>query len=405
MNARAPRAESHVPELDGIRGIAILMVMGLHFVCTLVPPVDHSRFEFIAARVTGYGAWGVDLFFVLSGYLITGILWDSRGKKHFFRTFYARRTLRIFPLYYAVLLLATVILPAGWLLAHAPEALEIRHVQGWLWPYLTNVYIAKQGSFAVPYLSHFWTLAIEEHFYLFWPFVVGLLPRKAVMRTCVALSALSLVLRLAAHCANLNIYCAEVLTPFRLDALCIGAWLALAARGPGGLHDLAQRAKAGLIVASAGVLSTSLWHTVSGGEGTVSEAIRGLFLALFFGCLIVLVSSAQGPVPLKSMLRLRALQLLGKYSYGLYVFHGILAFYLGRHGTLAYFTRLTGSQTVGLFLQALLASLLSTVVAVLSYELFEVHFLRLKKLFPSAPGAPREAAAPAASLVGPSARE
>src|SRR5678815_5190042 len=80
-----------------------------------------------------------------------------------------RRTLRIFPLYYGVLLLVTVLIPASVLARFAPGALEIRAAQAWLWPYLTNVYLVTKGDFTLPYFSHFWTLAIEEHFYLAWP--------------------------------------------------------------------------------------------------------------------------------------------------------------------------------------------------------------------------------------------
>ena len=396
MSARAQRAESHVPELDGVRGVAILMVMALHFLCTLTPTGHLSRFEFFTTRLTGYATWGVDLFFVLSGYLITGILSSSRGNRHYFQSFYARRTLRIFPLYYGILFLLTVVIPESVLRTYVPDALEIRRLQGWLWPYLTNVYVAKEGSFAIPYVSHFWTLAVEEHFYLFWPFVVGLMSRTSAMRACVVLSALSVALRLYAHFAHLNIYYADVLTPFRLDALCTGAWLALAARGPSGLSGLASRAKPAVLLAAAGVLATSVWHAKFGGEGTVAEALRQLFLALFFGWVLVLVSSAEGPSALKRILRLKVLQQLGKYSYGLYVFHGILAAYCDRYTTLHFFSALVGSQTLGWFLQALLGSVASIVVAVLSYHLFEAPFLRLKRHFPSALAAPREMPLPAA---------
>ncbi|MEO8904993.1 MAG: acyltransferase [Polyangiaceae bacterium] len=400
MSARAPRAESHVPELDGVRGIAILMVMGLHFLCALAPAGQLSRFEFLTMRLTGYGAWGVDLFFVLSGYLITGILWKSRGNKHYFRSFYARRTLRIFPLYYGILFILTVLLPASLLRTYVPDALEIRHLQGWLWPYLTNVYVAKEGSFAIPYISHFWTLAVEEHFYLFWPFVVGLMSRAAAMRTCIVLSAVAVALRVAAHFAHLNIYYADVLTPFRLDSLCIGSWLALAACAPSGLAGLASKAKPALALAAAGVLATSAWHSKFGGEGTVAEALRQLFLALFFGWTLVLVSSADGPAAVKSFLRLKALREFGKYSYGLYVFHGILAYYFAKFQTLRFFSGLVGSQTVGWFLQALVGAVASTLVAIASYELFEAPFLRLKRYFPSSRPS-SSMPSPVAPLVGP----
>src|SRR6186713_152936 len=141
MTGRAARG-SHVPELDGIRGVAILMVLALHFVCSQIP-AHQNKLELVLARLTGYGAWGVDLFFVLSGYLITGILWDMRGSNAYFRTFFVRRTLRIFPLYYATLLIFTVLIPDSFVRARMPEVLTIRELQPWLWTYLTNVWVAQ----------------------------------------------------------------------------------------------------------------------------------------------------------------------------------------------------------------------------------------------------------------------
>src|ERR1700759_2473726 len=97
-----PRGRGHMIALDGVRGLAIAMVMAVHFVGDTIPT---NTIERVAVRVSNYGLFGVDLFFVLSGFLITGILFDSKGSTGYFRKFYARRALRIFPLYYAVLAL------------------------------------------------------------------------------------------------------------------------------------------------------------------------------------------------------------------------------------------------------------------------------------------------------------
>src|SRR5258708_3524727 len=108
---RGPGADKRhqvMPGLDGVRGLAILMVMAVHFVGDVVPQDKIERF---AARIANYGVGGVDLFFVLSGFLITGILFDSAASRHYYRNFYARRTLRIFPLYYGVLFVLFVAAP------------------------------------------------------------------------------------------------------------------------------------------------------------------------------------------------------------------------------------------------------------------------------------------------------
>ncbi len=372
--ARGP----HVPELDGVRGIAIVMVMALHFICSAITRPE-SRLEYLLGRITGYGSWGVDLFFVLSGFLITGILWDTRGRPSYFKTFYIRRTLRIFPLYYATLLVFVFVLPSlvG---EQAPGVLRVRELQWWLWPYLANVYIAKQGSFAIPYISHFWTLAVEEHFYLVWPFVVGLLSRAAVLGVSLFAIVVAVALRCAFEVLVPHSLHGHVLTPFRLDALCIGALLALLVRGPLGLARVAELCKRGVVVAALGVLLTSIVHATRPGE-LPAQALRETFLAVFFGCGIVLASWAEGPTWLKASLRHSWLRFFGKYSYGLYVFHGIIAYALGEHGTLRHFERFTGGHLSGLLLQAAVASLVSIGLAVLSFDLFEERFLRLKDRF------------------------
>src|SRR5436309_15382402 len=143
------RITGRLPGLDGVRGLAILMVLAVHFVGDATPTTWGER---LAVKLANYGMFGVDLFFVLSGFLITGLLLDSKGDPHYFRNFYARRTLRIFPLYYAVLALLFIVLPS---VAALPLALEESRVhQTWLWTYTANFYIAAKASWALPYVSH-----------------------------------------------------------------------------------------------------------------------------------------------------------------------------------------------------------------------------------------------------------
>jgi hypothetical protein len=225
---RALNRAKHLPELDGVRGAAIAMVMALHFVNNGITPTN--LLERAAVKVTNYGLWGVDLFFVLSGFLITGILVESKNARGYFRNFFVRRALRIFPLYYGTLLILLALASTASLVALEPELLELRDLSPWLWPYLTNVYLGPHTDFSIPYVSHFWSLAIEEHFYLVWPFAIWFLPHRAAMRACVVLGAVALLLRIAfATFAPDQLY-ASVLTPTRIDSLCAGAWFALAAR-------------------------------------------------------------------------------------------------------------------------------------------------------------------------------
>ena len=139
--ARRGRSAKHLPELDGIRGVAILLVLMFHFLGVITPAMARQSGVLLAMRRVGGMGWcGVDLFFVLSGFLITGILLDTKSTGRFFRNFYARRTLRIFPLYYAVLVAVFVVGPL--VVPAAPGDHRLIADQAWFWLYGTNVYCA-----------------------------------------------------------------------------------------------------------------------------------------------------------------------------------------------------------------------------------------------------------------------
>jgi peptidoglycan/LPS O-acetylase OafA/YrhL len=171
-----------IPALDGIRGLAIALVMFHHF--TLY---GGMRPDFVLDKVYRHVAlvgWvGVDLFFVLSGFLITGILHDSRSDRHYFRNFYMRRTLRIFPLYYGVLAATFLVLPL--VLDVSGSCRELLRDQAWYWTYLINVQIGLDYWPSCFVLGHFWSLAVEEQFYLVWPLLLYLLGRRGMLALCV----------------------------------------------------------------------------------------------------------------------------------------------------------------------------------------------------------------------------
>ena len=191
--------------------------------------------------VTKYGLLGVDLFFVLSGFLITGILYEARNKPHYFRNFYMRRLLRIFPLYYGVLALVFFVAPLIPLF-EGPTLDSLLDRQAWAWLYGINIYLAGHGEWSFSYLNHFWSLAVEEHFYLFWPLVVFLLARhpRTLITVCLTISFGAMLARVIGILMGLNWWTTVVLTPFKLDGLALGAFLAVIARQPGGLDWLAR---------------------------------------------------------------------------------------------------------------------------------------------------------------------
>lgn len=369
-----------MPALDGIRGLAIVLVMALHFVNNQVVPTN--ALERAAVTLTNYGLWGVDLFFVLSGFLITGILADARGQPGYFSNFFARRALRIFPLYYGVLLLMTVLVPAGMLAAVDPELVQLREIRPWLWLYLTNFYLGPETSFSIPYVSHFWSLAVEEHFYLVWPFLIFYASTRTAMRICVGLGVAALLLRIGFSIAAPEQLYAGVWTPSRIDALCAGAWFALAARDRTPLAAATVRRLAWL--AGGGVVALSAWYFALHLGGGVVLPLRTGVLALFFAAIVHLSAESQGGRWLDRGLTQAWLRHLGRYSYGLYVFHGIVAYGMHRYAAAAWFDTLTGVHTLNVVLMVAAGVGLSYVVSVASYHGFEMPFLALKKRFESA---------------------
>jgi len=369
---------SRVPVLDGIRGLAILLVLVCHFslFSGVEPGTLADRIYFDLTLPLGCG---VDLFFVLSGFLISGILLDTRDGPGYFRSFYMRRVLRIFPLYYGFLLFFYHGLP--WIMTPGEGFEALMGAQAWDWAYLSNFRVALHGWQRPEYVSHFWSLAIEEQFYLVWPTVVLLLPRRRFMALCVGLLVLCLGVRWQQWAGGAS-YLREYLTHARLDGLVTGALLAGLARGPGGLRRLRPWA-AGV----GGVSLLALVHLVtSQGRYDRDLMLERVFLqtlyAAFFGSLLVLVVTGRPGSLLHRAFSRRTLVFLGIYSYGLYVLHQPLLVYASTHGLGASFVpTVFGSRLPGVLAVAIVGGALSIGAAVLSHHLYELRFLRLKKFF------------------------
>lgn len=187
-----------------------------------------------------------------------------------------------------------------------------------------------------------------------------------------------------------------VLTPCRIDALCVGAFLAITLRSVG-LERLAKTVRPWLFVLPLLVLLVSAWNATQRSLLHIVLPLRGTLVALSFGALLVTSLVTPRTSLLGRLFYSRSMRFIGKYSYGLYVFHGILAIALQEHKTLDRLSLWVGSHTAALLLQAVAGAALSLLVAVASYELFEKHFLRLKDRF-----APSERKIPAPELVSPS---
>ncbi len=321
------RTGARVPELDGLRGIAVLIVMIYHF-CS-VPKMLKTPLDLNFFNVMQLGWVGVDLFFVLSGFLITGILLDARdGSQHYFRSFYLRRVLRIFPLYYAYLIFFFAVLPMvvgsvldGEKLAAFDALMDLKI---WFSVYASNIWTFLSGEHTGLATSHFWTLAIEEQFYMVWPLVVFLGSRKSLVRICVVVIASALALRIGLAAVGTSPISIYVFTLTRIDTLIFGALLAIGLRS--GLdHAVIARWAWRVVVVTAPLALLILWNGNQHAVSHVSIYTVGFTLiAVSFTCLIALAVTSSDSTSLSRVLRTRWLGFLGTYSYGLYVLHVIV---------------------------------------------------------------------------------
>jgi peptidoglycan/LPS O-acetylase OafA/YrhL len=370
----------HYLALDGLRGIAIIGVMALHYLGH-APSLPNPLGRWLTELAID-GQYGVDLFFVLSGFLITGILLATRDSPTYFRAFYARRVLRIFPLYYAALLLLLVIIPAV-----APAALSTprdgRMSPLWFWTYLANWPIAVRGWQVVsPAVGHFWTLAIEEQFYLLWPAVVFLVPKERLLRVCGMLLAIGVLLRYALLHRWPTLVVPDAATFTRCDGLVLGAMLAIWWQSPALVQW--RRWPAPLLFGSLAVL---LLIRVSRGSLELTDRVMlmvGLTaVALVFTSAVAMALLRESERGSAGWLAASPLRFMGRYSYAIYVWHPPIQLILASagftvpmllsrwHSILAVeagYVAVNGGATIAMSL--------------LSWHLLERPMLRLKARFP-----------------------
>ncbi len=378
-------SDQRIVALDGVRGLAILLVTFYRF----------SKDTQLIGELPGglgllfsFGIYGVDLFFVLSGFLITSVLIKTRDDERYFSRFFIRRSFRIFPLYFGSLLLFLVVLPRifEWGRIFEPA----RH-QSWnLWTYTSNLKMSLEGEWTFGCLDHFWSLAVEEHFYLVWPFVVWYFGRHLIRLTIIGLllAASSRVI----FCAwSDNQVAPEAFTLFRCDGLLLGALVALTADRVTPVLSRLQRwclplGLAGILIALAACILEKRLLTIPQ---------IGITLA-WAALLLLIVRRPEWPV--RRFFGNRVLTSLGKYSYAIYIFQSPLipmarpAWEASAAKVAAHYP-LTCDVLYLIFMSALSYSL-----AVVSWYVLEKPMLQLRdRLTSSEPALPQSKLAQAAT--------
>jgi peptidoglycan/LPS O-acetylase OafA/YrhL len=322
---------------------------------------------------------GVDLFFVLSGFLITGILCDTKDSGSYFRTFYIRRCLRIFPLYYATLFVFLVVLP--WIFASDGRLQYLTEHAVWYWTYLSNVLVARIGWHPLGMLDHFWSLAVEEQFYLVWPIVVALTSRDRLRQICVALIVGSLVARIGLRLGGYEV-ASYVLGPTRMDALAVGGILAVTARGSDGLSRIASASRRMFVVTLFMIGVLWVWRGGLEQNDIVVGTIGHTLLVCLLGSLLVIAMTTAPSTLISRFMSAPSMRFFGRYSYALYVFHPPLMFIRPSWLAPAAVPTILGSQLPALFLYIAAAVIVSVVLSLASWHVCEKQFLKLKKFFP-----------------------
>ena len=376
-----PGGFTHIPALDGIRGLAILLVLFDHLFWAN-GRTGNKIFDFISAiRDSSYV--GVNLFFALSGFLITGILLDSLSIPRYFRTFYARRSLRIFPLYYGSLLLLICLSPL------------LRFTwSGWQYFYLTYTANLVSNFHHVPLslwrfnINHFWSLQVEEQFYWIWPLIVyRVRSARSVVRISLIGCGIALGLRIffvlfRHHPGFTDQYLLYSFTPACADNILFGCCLAalLRSNSRNRVLRLAPRALlASVIVLSViAALNGSLGWTETTTAGFLIPTLGFTFVGIASTSAIAL--AIQPASRTSRIFESHFLRFFGTYSYGIYVFHYSLSGLIGTP-LRTYVDATVHIKVLGVLASALAAGSASVVLAWLSYRYFEVPFLRLKRFF------------------------
>jgi peptidoglycan/LPS O-acetylase OafA/YrhL len=365
----------YIEEFDGLRAVGLSLVLLNHFTLATFPQWLY--------QLGNFGWIAMDSFFVMSGFLIAGILLDSRDKSHFFGKYYLRRSLRIFPLYYAVLLIWYLILTRTNYGNDYRNLLQYWGSPTWFSFYLGNVHL----SF-MPFLPDkvsptvrwaygpLWSLQIEEQFYLLFPLAVAFLKKNHLRNLLIVAACLSPLIRILLYCWQPNHWDMQyTLLPCHCEGIALGALIAIRFRS--GPWRISTR-KLGwcttgllLMAASGSVIGT--WGTQDEGWNTVWNRLAGYSISsIACACLLLWLICNRGS-GITRLLRLPPLRYLGKICYGVYLLHPI-GRWMVLEANKKHWIHLRNNDPMFVFY----GISLSIALAVVSWYCFEGPFLRLK---------------------------
>jgi len=369
-----------VDALDGLRAIAILLVLLFH----LTPNHDSDQgLRSLIFKAADIGWSGVDLFFVLSGFLITGILLRAKAANSPLRHFLMRRILRILPAYYVALSIIFLLVPFA-LRAYPTPATS---VQAPYWFYTDNYIFPSRpdlgGYFGI---AHFWSLAVEMQFYVLWPLVIYRFTSDTVWKVGLAALILVVVGRIVAVVMDVDPSVTFSWMPFRADGLIVGSLVAAALDAGMRNEQLSPFGWLTVAVGSVFALLVAWFHM--GGSIWKSQEYPLMYLvlrvtlpctlSLLFGAVLCLSLQRNW---LSALLGSRVFKPLALYSYGIYIIHGLLTPIFEESFGPQILVYWTGGHDAPVYLYFVLSSGVSFVLAMASYHLVEIHFLRLKPNF------------------------
>ena len=316
---------SRIAELDGLRGIAILSVVLMHYFYN--PEPNLTRPIYLIQRIFALGWSGVDLFFVLSGFLIGGILVDHRDSPLYFKTFYLRRIFRILPIYYLwiCLFIAFLLVGGSFLRTHTHSgqlpAINFDIYQHFL--FLQNLWQVKYTTIAYWWFSPTWSLAVEEQFYLVAPLLVWYLPQRLLSAVLGAILVIAPVLRILVrlHSGTEVPWAAYRLMPCRADALAIGMLLAYAWRTEAIRERIFAkpiRLYLSFVALLAGMVV--IWWRYPNPNDAITQSVGYSVIALFYAVLLMIAIGLRSG-PIAKFMRWGVLREFGQISYCLYLIH------------------------------------------------------------------------------------